>query len=207
MAVWLASIEEIGIETIVVIGPDPFGSASDRIVVAIYPDIHIHNATLLAAGESYGAKWRAVNSPLVAWQNLSNAGYLTDMSWALPWLEVGMLSVVRVEIPLPLGRGFECFLFAGQQLMDRAQAEAIAWRTMSAWPVFKQEVLSHRFDISPRELEAIRHTAEGATAAQTGAAMGVSTRTAQFHLNNAMNKLHAENRVAAIMRACWCGIV
>ena len=204
---WINANRDFGIECLVVIGPDPFAKHSVRTVVAAYPDAHLHSAGQLAISNTFAGSWREVHSPLVAWWNLFKVANEAGMQWTKPWIDSGMQSVVRVDIPLPLNRGFECYMFTSQTLKDRSQAESIAWRVMSAWPIFKSEVLAKRYDISPRELQVIKHTAEGATAAEAGIAMEVSTRTVQFHLNNVMHKLQAPNRVAAVMRACWSGII
>jgi DNA-binding CsgD family transcriptional regulator len=56
-------------------------------------------------------------------------------------------------------------------------------------------------NLTQRERECLRWAAEGKTAWETGKILGVSERTAIFHLNNVVQKLGAVNKTQAIVRA------
>lgn len=61
--------------------------------------------------------------------------------------------------------------------------------------------------MSPRELECLGLAFKGMTARQTGEHLFCSERTINFHLANAMAKLKVDNKVAAIQRAFWFGLI
>jgi DNA-binding CsgD family transcriptional regulator len=58
-----------------------------------------------------------------------------------------------------------------------------------------------RTRLTSRELEALRWTMEGKTAAEVAEALNVSTRTAVFHLNNATSKLGCRSKYQAVLKA------
>lgn len=61
--------------------------------------------------------------------------------------------------------------------------------------------------LTPREHEALVWASEGKTAEETGAILGISTRGVEFHLHNAMRKLGAPNKHAAVARAHSLGVL
>jgi len=61
--------------------------------------------------------------------------------------------------------------------------------------------------LSEREIEALRWTAEGKTAAEIATIMCIAERTVNFHLNNAVAKLGATNKTAATVRAALLGML
>lgn len=61
--------------------------------------------------------------------------------------------------------------------------------------------------LTPREIECLRLAAIGWTSAQSGTALRVSSRTVEFHLQNAVSKLGAPNRVCAVALAVSRGLI
>lgn len=61
--------------------------------------------------------------------------------------------------------------------------------------------------LTPREYEVLVWAAEGKTAAETGAILGVTGRAVEFHLHNAMAKFGAPNKHAAVARAVSLGLL
>jgi DNA-binding CsgD family transcriptional regulator len=61
--------------------------------------------------------------------------------------------------------------------------------------------------LSLRELEALRWTLDGKTAWEVGAIMGISERTAVFHVQNAMRKLHCTTKHQAALKALRLGLI
>ncbi|UUZ65011.1 helix-turn-helix transcriptional regulator [Polaromonas sp. P1(28)-13] len=61
--------------------------------------------------------------------------------------------------------------------------------------------------MSPRELESLNLAFQGMTARESGEMLACSERTVNFHLANAMTKLKVDNKLAAIQRACWFGLI
>ena len=77
------------------------------------------------------------------------------------------------------------------------------WRHIdTARPIAEQRV-----GLSPRELESLNLAFEGLTARETAARMDCSERTVNYHLANAMAKLQTDNKLAAVQRACWIGLI
>ncbi|GAB3353599.1 helix-turn-helix domain-containing protein [Lysobacter tyrosinilyticus] len=61
--------------------------------------------------------------------------------------------------------------------------------------------------LSAREVEVLRWTAEGKTASEISQIVNISERTVNFHINNAMMKLDAANKTAAVVRAVVLGLL
>lgn len=62
-------------------------------------------------------------------------------------------------------------------------------------------------DLSAREIEALRWTADGKTSADVSEIMHITERTVNFHLNNAMAKLGTCNKTAAAIKAAILGLL
>ena len=61
--------------------------------------------------------------------------------------------------------------------------------------------------LSPRELEILRWTALGKTSDEIGELISRSGETARFHLKSAIRKLGANNRIHAVARAAYYGLL
>jgi LuxR family transcriptional regulator, quorum-sensing system regulator SolR len=207
MGDWLCALREYAVEALVVLGPDPFGEREDRLVLALHPPRQLEAARALAESRDFGAPWRESDAPLVAWQDITKSAFESHSRWRRLWLAHGYQSVVRVGFPLTSGRAFECYLFSPRQWHDRSEAAALAWSALNVWPLLKRSIADARSPLSPRELECLCLAFEGLTARQSGEKIVCSERTVNFHLANAMAKLKVENKVAAIQRACWIGLM
>ncbi len=202
---WVAALREFSVEAVVVLGPDPFGGSEDRQVVAVHPPLVAEAALALADSREFGARWRDSDAPLVAWQTIAKSDPQRASRWRLLWLAHGYQTVVRVEFPLPAGRAFECFMFSPRELTDRAEAALLAWSALNIWPPVKRAIAAARSKLSPRERECLELAFRGLTARESAQALQCSERTVNYHIANAMNKLKADNKLAAIQRACWLG--
>uniref|UniRef100_B0T7R0 Transcriptional regulator, LuxR family n=1 Tax=Caulobacter sp. (strain K31) TaxID=366602 RepID=B0T7R0_CAUSK len=61
--------------------------------------------------------------------------------------------------------------------------------------------------LTAREIECLRFAAVGRTVADTGQALGITSRTVEFHLKNVAEKLDATNKVHAVAIAVSQGLV
>ncbi|MGX2030057.1 autoinducer binding domain-containing protein [Methylocaldum gracile] len=61
--------------------------------------------------------------------------------------------------------------------------------------------------LSERELEVLRWTAEGKTSGEISYILNISERTVNFHVSNAMAKLNAANKTAAVILAAVFGLL
>src|SRR6187402_3347902 len=197
---WLGVLREFSVEALMVLGPDPFAGQEDRLVLAIHPPRLLDAAEALAESHDFGA-------PLVAWQDISKSAFENLGRWRRLWLAHGYQSVVRIAFPLTVGRAFECYLFSPRQWHDRSEAALLAWSALNIWPLLKRALAEARSPLSPRELECLSLAFQGLTARESGERLACSERTVNFHLSNAMTKLRVDNKLAAIQRACWFGLI
>lgn len=204
---WFTGLAHLNVKALVVLGPTPFGPASSREVLAVYPAGHYDSARLLCQSDSFGHEWRSSRSPLVGWTNLSAGDTIGQELWRQGWLNQGLLSMVRVEFPLPMNRGFECFLFSDATITDRSHAADVVYALMSAWPSLRSKITSSRMGISEREFESLLAAADGLTAKEASERMGCTERTVNHHWSNVIAKMRVKNKVAAVQQACWLGLI
>jgi LuxR family transcriptional regulator of spore coat protein len=200
---WLESLCAFEVRALVILGPGTADDLARRQVWAAHPAPYRAAAEAFAASDAYGPHWRASNSPAMAWQNVDGEGG----GWRRCLAEHGILAMVRSDMAMPFGAGYECIAFAGRQLKGRAEAQEIGWALNNVWPMLKPDVVATRFGLTRRTREVLRILAEGRTAKETALIVGLKERTVHFHLSTVMERLKAENRAAAILRACMLGIL
>ena len=61
--------------------------------------------------------------------------------------------------------------------------------------------------LTPRELEVLCHLAEGLTNKAIAQQLEISDHTVKFHVNAILNKLHAQSRTEAVVRATRQGLI
>lgn len=61
--------------------------------------------------------------------------------------------------------------------------------------------------LTAREISVLRWTADGKTAGEISEILGISERTVNYHINNAVEKLGTTNKLAAAVRATVLGIL
>lgn len=66
---------------------------------------------------------------------------------------------------------------------------------------------SDEVELTDRERAILRLTADGKTSAEIGDILAISERTVNYHVNNAIAKLGAANRVAAVVKAAVSGLL
>lgn len=81
-------------------------------------------------------------------------------------------------------------IFANQKL------HALAGRRLS-----DGEPASQTVHLSPREIEVLRWSAAGKTAAEVGKILCLTERTVNFHVNSCMRKLNVTNKISAVAKA------
>ncbi|MFC5472500.1 autoinducer binding domain-containing protein [Paraherbaspirillum soli] len=62
-------------------------------------------------------------------------------------------------------------------------------------------------NLTPREVEVLRWTADGKTSSEVGDIVCISERTVNFHVNNALIKLDAVNKNAGVIKAAILGLL
>lgn len=68
-------------------------------------------------------------------------------------------------------------------------------------------ILPGASQLTPRELEVLRWVARGKTAQEIGAILGISKRTADAHVSEAVQRLGALNRTHAVAMALTLQII
>jgi DNA-binding NarL/FixJ family response regulator len=61
--------------------------------------------------------------------------------------------------------------------------------------------------LTRREAEVLVHLAEGLSNKQIAAKLGISEHTAKFHVNSILQKMNAQKRVEAVVRAAKLGLI
>jgi LuxR family quorum-sensing system transcriptional regulator SolR len=207
LADWVCALRDQGVDAVLVLGPNPLGGRDQREVLAVHPPRLLGAAEALAESRDFGSGWRDSDAPLVAWQDISKSSFEQSSRWRRLWLAHGYQTLVRVAFSLPAGRAFECFMFSPRAFADRSEAAVLAWSAFNVWPMLRRTIAEQRVGLSPRELESLNLAFEGLTARETAQRMDCSERTVNYHLANAMAKLQTDNKLAAVQRACWIGLI
>jgi LuxR family transcriptional regulator len=90
--------------------------------------------------------------------------------------------------------------------------ERIQWLVHTSHQAIKTacrdpEINNPPVNLSEREVEVLRWTAEGKTSADIAEFMRISERTVNFHVNSAVDKLGACNKTSAAVRAAMLGLI
>ncbi len=64
-----------------------------------------------------------------------------------------------------------------------------------------------QIDLTPREIEVLKWSADGKTSSEVAEIMNVSERTVNFHVNNTLLKLCASNKLAAVIKAAMLRLI
>ncbi|KQP49949.1 helix-turn-helix transcriptional regulator [Pseudorhodoferax sp. Leaf274] len=206
---WLHALAAQDVGAIVVLGPELNGPPSERRVLAVYPLSAQQAAYALARSPDFGEGPHRHGMPAALWQPLARPLHLpqaeVDAQWRQAWLALGLQAVVRVSFGLPAGRSFDCFLFVSGELQQRSQAATLGWLAQGFWPTLRSALVAAWSPLTRREEECLRLAFDGLTARASAERMECTERTVNFHIANAMAKLGADNKMAAIQRACWLG--
>lgn len=68
-------------------------------------------------------------------------------------------------------------------------------------------VLPNALAFTKQEIECLRWCKEGKTNWEIGEILGISEKTVEFHLGNAMKKLGAANRITAVVCGLKLGLI
>ncbi|MBT3791015.1 MAG: helix-turn-helix transcriptional regulator [Alphaproteobacteria bacterium] len=62
-------------------------------------------------------------------------------------------------------------------------------------------------DLTAREVECLQWCAKGKNSAEVGKILGITERTVNWHIDNAIRKTNCVNRVQAVAKAVSLGII
>lgn len=116
------------------------------------------------------------------------------------------------------GRGVMSLLTAARSAEPLTDAElqqkshALEWLSQAAHIGMSDVVVPKQMPeavapLTQREIAVLRWSAEGKTSEEVAEIMNLSSRTVNFHLNNAVVKLGANNKTAAAVRAAVLGLL
>lgn len=207
LADWMAALKSEAVEALIVLGPDVHQSEWKRCVRAVHPPRLHAMAQALAESAEFGQDWIESDSPLALWQDISRGSYANLSRWRVLALSHGLQSMVRVAFLLPRGKALECYLMTPRALHEKSEATALVWSILNIWPRIKRGIADVICPLSPREKECLALAFDGLTAAETGHKLECSERTVNYYLSNAMRKLGVDNKLAAVERATWYGVI
>lgn len=208
LADWLLALREESVEVIGILGPDVFSARSECLQVrAVHPPRMLDLMQALADRPVSEQQGSVMDLPMASWQDISRGPYNQLARWQVLAISHGLQSMVRVAIPLPRGRAFECCALTSRALRGKEEATSLVWSVLNMWPKIKPVIADLSCPLSARERECLALAFDGLTAGETAAALQCGERTVNYHIANAMRKLRAENKLAAVERACWFGVI
>lgn len=134
-----------------------------------------------------------------------------ELVWE-PMAAAGFRHLVAVPIYGPLGHCDVFAAIAGEQRRPRRKGDReIDDLVLIAYNLagfFRRGPCSEpKAAITRREIECLHWTARGKTAWEVGRILGISERTARFHLRNAMHKLDSPSKHQAALKALQAGMI
>ncbi len=204
---WMVALQSEAVEAVIVLGPDISQQDFKRCVRAVHPPRLNAMAQALAQSDEFGQEWIASDSPLAMWQDISRGSYSEMSRWRVLALSHGLQSMVRVAFQMPRGKAMECYLMTPRALHDKTEATALVWSILNIWPRIRHSIGEVICPLSQREKECLALAFDGQTAAQTGHILSCSERTVNYYLSNAMRKLGVDNKLEAVQRAVWYGVI
>lgn len=136
------------------------------------------------------------------WEEQAACGYRSGIGMALHLPEGRHFFLgVDSDKPLPKNPDRVTRMVADLQLFT-VYAQEAASRVLLPMPAEVEKPV-----LTPREVEALRWTYEGKTAWEVGKILGITERTAVFHVNNAMHKLGCISKHQAAVRADRMGLL
>lgn len=139
------------------------------------------------------------------WEEQAHYGFHTGIAMALHMPDGRHFALgVERDQPLPTDRSELTRLVADLQLFA-VHAQEAAMRVLLSGGLPREDTDIPQ--LTSRELEALRWTAEGKTGQDVADIMGLSTRTVAFHLGNACLKLGTTSKHQAVVRALKLGLI
>jgi DNA-binding CsgD family transcriptional regulator len=127
--------------------------------------------------------------------------------------EAGLKQGISVPLFGPLGRvsvvSFASRFDDAEPLQRMSHLNVLAWQFHIAFTeITRPEENSHaRIDLSNRERDCLRWTAEGKSSWDIGMILNISENTVNFHIKNAMRKLETTSRTVAVVKAIRLNLI
>ncbi|MDT8992824.1 helix-turn-helix transcriptional regulator [Curvibacter sp. APW13] len=203
---FLAPLRNHGIEALVVLGPDVNCKKNRGRALRTMHPWNMHRAAKALSCCETVADIEFESAPLITRECL-HSGNFARTNWAPLWIKQGFNSLYIVKIPIAMDRHFECLLFSRREGSSQAEASAIAFHVLTAWPKIKHEILSKQQLLTRAEQLVLRLSALGDTSQQVAVRANMSERMVNFHIGSSLRKLNASNKTSAILKAIMMGIL
>ena len=154
------------------------------------------------------------NLPLVWGRSLYEKAKATDL-WEL-YASHGFNSGIAISLRDHLGNGYKIGLSRDQPITTEPRELSRLVADTQLFGAFAQSAMMRIWNPKPevdfpaltaRELECLSWTLEGKTAWELGVILGITERTANFHLGNAIQKLDCDNKHSAVIKAMRMGMI
>ena len=143
--------------------------------------------------------------------NLTAISLICDLSGRIAFIDDNSVTVIRAEWPdwrpplLP--QQLLESLAQDQGMVFKGKALKIVGALHGAFLCLKVQKLSESDILTARELSCLSLVRAGQTSCQIAAQLGITERTANFHITNAMQKLDAPTRRHAADKAARIGLI
>lgn len=211
---WFEDVGDVHmpVSGIAVFGPSATGRIEDREVYLSYPEVFSTGAASLCQSPEYGLAWRQSGSPVSARRTLASSSTDESNSWAKQLSSLGIRSFIHVSVDLPLGRAYELFAFseieATQELtLPVANELQNLWRQTGKSICWAKNLTRQERRLTELEAQTLRMTADGMTAAEIAAAISRSSRTVEQRLLDIGEKMGTNNKLSAVQRAMFLGLL
>jgi LuxR family transcriptional regulator, quorum-sensing system regulator SolR len=207
LADWKEALKEESVEALLILGPNMRSGGEGRMVHAVHPPRLLSLAQALADSDEFCERWIDLDSPLALWQDISRGSYVDMSRWRVLALSHGLQSMVRVAFQMPRGKFMECYLMTPRALHDKSEATSLVWSILNIWPRVRRCIAEIACPLSTREKECLALAFDGLTAAESGTQLECTERTVNYYLANSMRKLGVDNKLQAVERAVWYGVL
>jgi DNA-binding NarL/FixJ family response regulator len=172
------------------------GEKAIEVIAAAAPDVAVLDVRMPKGSGIDVTKWIRENAPSTAVLVLSA---YDDDPYVLAVLQAGANGYILKNADAEdIIRGVRA-VHAGKSAVDPEIARKVLGRVSSA------ETAAATEELTAREREVLALVAKGHTNKAIGSALRISARTVQGHLAKIFDKLHAESRTEAVMRAVGLG--
>jgi DNA-binding CsgD family transcriptional regulator len=182
---------------------------------------------------NYSEAWKTSSYDEVLWRNDPLTRHAKTSNLPLVWNRAlyekagagdlwelartyGFDSGIAISLSDHLGNGYKVGLSRDQPLTtDPAELSRLV-ADAQLFGAFAQSAMMRIWNPKPevdlpnltaREVECLSWTLEGKTAWELGVILGITERTANFHLGNAIQKLDCDNKHSAVIKAMRMGLI
>jgi DNA-binding CsgD family transcriptional regulator len=124
-------------------------------------------------------------------------------------IAIGLTENTGVSVYLGVARSdsYACSSLGHNEVLQSYLVVAAVCMKARAQDLWTLQTAQELPKFTPREMEALQWTREGKTAWELGTILGVSSATANFHLQNIQRKLNTNSKHHAVLRAIELGLI